>query len=38
VCEEAIFFETPSELRAWLEEHHATGTVAVPCRRYTKLL
>jgi uncharacterized protein YdeI (YjbR/CyaY-like superfamily) len=22
--EDAIFFETPSELRAWLEEHHAT--------------
>jgi uncharacterized protein YdeI (YjbR/CyaY-like superfamily) len=25
VGEEAIFFETPSELRAWLEEHHATA-------------
>jgi uncharacterized protein YdeI (YjbR/CyaY-like superfamily) len=24
--EEAIFFSTPSELRAWLEEHHATAT------------
>jgi uncharacterized protein YdeI (YjbR/CyaY-like superfamily) len=24
VGEEAIFFETPAELRAWLEEHHAT--------------
>jgi uncharacterized protein YdeI (YjbR/CyaY-like superfamily) len=24
--EEAIFFETPSELRAWLEEHHATAS------------
>jgi uncharacterized protein YdeI (YjbR/CyaY-like superfamily) len=24
VGDEAIFFETPSELRAWLEEHHAT--------------
>jgi uncharacterized protein YdeI (YjbR/CyaY-like superfamily) len=23
--EEAIFFETPGELRAWLEEHHATA-------------
>ena len=23
--EEAIFFETPAELRAWLEEHHATA-------------
>jgi uncharacterized protein YdeI (YjbR/CyaY-like superfamily) len=22
--EEAIFFDTPAELRAWLEEHHAT--------------
>jgi uncharacterized protein YdeI (YjbR/CyaY-like superfamily) len=26
VDEEAIFFETPSELRAWLEEHHATAS------------
>jgi uncharacterized protein YdeI (YjbR/CyaY-like superfamily) len=26
VGEEAIFFETPSELRAWLEEHHATAS------------
>jgi uncharacterized protein YdeI (YjbR/CyaY-like superfamily) len=24
--EDAIFFETPAELRAWLEEHHATGS------------
>jgi uncharacterized protein YdeI (YjbR/CyaY-like superfamily) len=24
--EEAIFFETPSELRAWLEEHHSTAS------------
>jgi uncharacterized protein YdeI (YjbR/CyaY-like superfamily) len=24
--EEAIFFETPAELRAWLEEHHATAS------------
>jgi uncharacterized protein YdeI (YjbR/CyaY-like superfamily) len=24
--EEAIFFETPGELRAWLEEHHATAS------------
>ena len=24
--EEAIFFETPSDLRAWLEEHHATAS------------
>ena len=24
--EEAIFFSTPSELRAWLEEHHATAS------------
>ncbi len=24
--EDAIFFETPSELRAWLEEHHATAS------------
>ena len=23
--EEAIFFETPSELRAWLQEHHAAA-------------
>jgi uncharacterized protein YdeI (YjbR/CyaY-like superfamily) len=23
---EAIFFETPGELRAWLEEHHATAS------------
>jgi uncharacterized protein YdeI (YjbR/CyaY-like superfamily) len=26
VGEEAIFFEMPSELRAWLEEHHATAS------------
>jgi uncharacterized protein YdeI (YjbR/CyaY-like superfamily) len=26
VSEEAIFFETPGELRAWLEEHHATAS------------
>src|SRR5919106_6576404 len=26
VGEEAIFFETSSELRAWLEEHHATAS------------
>ena len=26
VSEEAIFFETPSELRAWLEENHATAS------------
>ena len=26
VREEAIFFEAPGELRAWLEEHHATAT------------
>jgi uncharacterized protein YdeI (YjbR/CyaY-like superfamily) len=26
VGEEAIFFETPSELRSWLEEHHATAS------------
>jgi|SRR5215207_3120594 len=26
VGEEAIFFETPGELRAWLEEHHATAS------------
>jgi len=25
VGEEAIFFETPSELRAWLQEHHAAA-------------
>jgi uncharacterized protein YdeI (YjbR/CyaY-like superfamily) len=25
VSEEAIFFETPAELRAWLEEHHDTA-------------
>lgn len=24
--EEAIFFSTPHELRAWLEEHHSTAT------------
>ena len=24
--EEAIYFETPGELRAWLEEHHATAS------------
>ena len=24
--EEAIYFETPEELRAWLEEHHATAS------------
>jgi uncharacterized protein YdeI (YjbR/CyaY-like superfamily) len=24
VADEAIFFETPEELRAWLEEHHTT--------------
>jgi uncharacterized protein YdeI (YjbR/CyaY-like superfamily) len=24
--EDAIFFATPSELRAWLEEHHATAS------------
>jgi uncharacterized protein YdeI (YjbR/CyaY-like superfamily) len=24
--EDAIFFETPSELRAWLEEHHTTAS------------
>ena len=24
--EDAIFFETPSELRAWLQEHHATAS------------
>ena len=26
MAEEAIFFETPAELRAWLEEHHATAS------------
>jgi uncharacterized protein YdeI (YjbR/CyaY-like superfamily) len=26
VSEEAIFFETPAELRAWLEKHHATAS------------
>jgi uncharacterized protein YdeI (YjbR/CyaY-like superfamily) len=26
VGEEAIFFETPGELRAWLEAHHATAS------------
>jgi uncharacterized protein YdeI (YjbR/CyaY-like superfamily) len=26
VAEEAIFFETPTELRAWLEEHHETAS------------
>jgi uncharacterized protein YdeI (YjbR/CyaY-like superfamily) len=26
VGEEAIFFETPSELRAWLEKHHVTAS------------
>jgi uncharacterized protein YdeI (YjbR/CyaY-like superfamily) len=26
VVEDAIFFETPSELRAWLERHHATAS------------
>jgi uncharacterized protein YdeI (YjbR/CyaY-like superfamily) len=26
VSEEAIFFETPGELRAWLEKHHATAS------------
>jgi uncharacterized protein YdeI (YjbR/CyaY-like superfamily) len=26
VTEEAIFFETPAELRAWLEKHHATAS------------
>jgi uncharacterized protein YdeI (YjbR/CyaY-like superfamily) len=26
VGEEAIFFETAAELRAWLEEHHATAS------------
>jgi uncharacterized protein YdeI (YjbR/CyaY-like superfamily) len=25
MAEEAIFFEKPSELRAWLEEHHTTA-------------
>jgi uncharacterized protein YdeI (YjbR/CyaY-like superfamily) len=26
VADDAIFFETPGELRAWLEEHHATAS------------
>jgi uncharacterized protein YdeI (YjbR/CyaY-like superfamily) len=26
VGDETIFFETPGELRAWLEEHHATAS------------
>jgi uncharacterized protein YdeI (YjbR/CyaY-like superfamily) len=26
MADDAIFFETPSELRAWLEEHHATAS------------
>jgi uncharacterized protein YdeI (YjbR/CyaY-like superfamily) len=26
MAEDAIFFETPEELRAWLEEHHETAT------------
>jgi uncharacterized protein YdeI (YjbR/CyaY-like superfamily) len=26
VSEDAIFFETPADLRAWLEEHHATAS------------
>ena len=26
MAEEAIFFETPAELRAWLEEHHGTAS------------
>mgnify|MGYP003287712931 CR=1 FL=1 len=26
MAKEAIFFETPGELRAWLEEHHATAS------------
>ena len=26
MAEDAIFFETPAELRAWLEEHHATAS------------
>lgn len=26
MSEEAIFFETPAELRAWLEKHHATAS------------
>jgi uncharacterized protein YdeI (YjbR/CyaY-like superfamily) len=26
VSEEAIFFETPEDLRSWLEEHHATAS------------
>src|SRR3712207_6953285 len=24
--EDAIYFETPAELRAWLEEHHASAS------------
>jgi uncharacterized protein YdeI (YjbR/CyaY-like superfamily) len=26
MAEDAIFFETPEELRAWLQEHHATAS------------
>src|ERR687895_2851874 len=26
MAEDAIFFETPGDLRAWLEEHHATAS------------
>ena len=26
MADDAIFFETPGELRAWLEEHHATAS------------
>ncbi len=26
VADETIFFETPGELRAWLEDHHATAS------------
>jgi uncharacterized protein YdeI (YjbR/CyaY-like superfamily) len=26
MTEHAVFFETPAELRAWLEEHHATAS------------
>jgi uncharacterized protein YdeI (YjbR/CyaY-like superfamily) len=26
MSERALFFETPAELRAWLEEHHATAS------------
>lgn len=26
MAEEAIFFETPSQLRAWLQDHHATAS------------